>query len=113
VACDGGFTSNRALTDLPACGVMMVVVVTMMVRLRKCGSRNHQDQGKKQSLFHVLDHSNKGATPMPLRINFRVTPQPQWCYARHQEKSSSALTTALRLCRVRKKKTTVISRYTK
>jgi hypothetical protein len=33
---------------------MMVVVVTMMmVRLRKCGSRNHQDHGKKQSLFHV------------------------------------------------------------
>jgi hypothetical protein len=33
---------------------MMVVVVTMMmVRLRKCGRRNHQDHGKKQSLFHV------------------------------------------------------------
>jgi hypothetical protein len=34
--------------------MMVVVVVTMMmVRLRKCGSRNHQDHGEKQSLFHV------------------------------------------------------------
>jgi hypothetical protein len=34
--------------------MMVVVVVTMMmVRLRKCGSRNHQDHSKKQSLFHV------------------------------------------------------------
>jgi hypothetical protein len=33
--------------------MMMVVVTMMMVRLRKCGSRNHQDHGKKQSLFHV------------------------------------------------------------
>ena len=32
---------------------MVVVMTMMMVRLRKCRSRNHQDHGKKQSLFHV------------------------------------------------------------
>jgi len=43
---------------LPA-GVVMMVVTMMMVRLRKCRSRNHQDHGEKQSLFHVHHHNNK------------------------------------------------------
>jgi hypothetical protein len=43
---------ETGLTQLGS-AVMMVVVTMMMVRLRKCGSRNHQDHGKKQRLFHV------------------------------------------------------------
>jgi hypothetical protein len=48
-------TSQYCETGLTQLGsaVMMVVVTMMMVRLRKCGSRNHQDHGKKQSFFHV------------------------------------------------------------
>jgi hypothetical protein len=66
VACDGSFAGNSPLTQLPGGVVMMVVVTMTMVRLRKCGSRNHQDHGKKQSLFHVQHHSNKGAARMLL-----------------------------------------------
>jgi len=39
---------------------MMVAMVMMMVRLRKCGSRKHQDHGEKQSLFHVQIITTKG-----------------------------------------------------
>jgi hypothetical protein len=97
VACDGSFTSNRALEqfrnygglikiarcgfpwkktttrplasvytncetapDLVADGAMMVAMVMMMVRLRKCRSRNHQDYGKEESLFHVQIIATKG-----------------------------------------------------
>jgi len=88
----------------------MVAMVMMMVRLCKCGSRNHQDHGKKQSLFHVQHHNNKGAARMPLRVTFGLRHNPQWYDARSQEKSSSALTTALALCRVRRKKTRVMSK---
>jgi hypothetical protein len=42
---------ETVLTQLGS--VMMVVLTMMMVRLRKCGSRNHQDHGKEQSLFHL------------------------------------------------------------
>jgi hypothetical protein len=41
-------------------GAMMVAMVMMMVRLRKCRSRNHQDYGKKESLFHVQIIATKG-----------------------------------------------------
>jgi hypothetical protein len=98
VACDGSFTSKRALgqfrnygglikiarcgfpwkkttespiasvytncetalAGLAADGAMMVAMVMMMVRLRKCGSRKHQDHGEKQSLFHVQIITTKG-----------------------------------------------------
>jgi hypothetical protein len=53
---------------------MVVVVMMMMVRLRKCGSRNHQDHGKKQSLFHVPHHNNKGAACMLLQVTFGLHP---------------------------------------
>jgi hypothetical protein len=55
----------------------MVVMTMTMVRLRKCGSRNHQDHGKKQSLFHVHHHSNKGAARMLLCVTFglHITPK--------------------------------------
>jgi hypothetical protein len=39
---------------------MMVVMTMMVVRLRECGSRNHQDHGKKQSLFHAIIITTKG-----------------------------------------------------
>jgi hypothetical protein len=55
---------------------MVVVMVMMMMRLRKCGSRNHQDHGKKQSLFHVQHHNNKGAARMPLRVTFGLHHNP-------------------------------------
>jgi hypothetical protein len=89
---------------------MVVMVVMMMMRLRKSGRGNHQDHGQKQSLFHVHDHNNKGPARMPLRVTFGLRHNPQWYDARSQEKSSSALTTALALCRVRRKKTRVMSK---
>ncbi len=54
----------------------MVVMTMMMVRLRECGSRNHQDHGKKQSLFHVPHHNNKGTARMPPRVTFGLPTYP-------------------------------------
>jgi hypothetical protein len=75
MACDGGVTSNSALISLPA-GVVMTVVVMTMVRLRKCGSRHHQDHDEKQSLFHVHDHKQQRGSAHGGARNFRVTRPP-------------------------------------
>jgi hypothetical protein len=66
---------ETVLTHLPA-GVVMMVVMTMMVRLRKCRRRYHQDHGEKQSLFHVHDHNNKVTARYTASRNFRVTHPP-------------------------------------
>jgi hypothetical protein len=75
----------------------MMVVMMMVVRLRKGRSRNHQDHGEKQSLFHVHHHSNKVTAPYAASPNVWVT----WLYpmmlGQDQEKSSSAVATGLRL----------------
>lgn len=54
----------------------MAVMTMMVVRLRKCGSRNHQDHGKKQSLFHANIITNKGVTRMPPRVTFGLPTCP-------------------------------------
>jgi hypothetical protein len=55
---------------------MMAVMTMMMVCLRKCGSRNHQDHGKKQSLFHANIITNKGITRMPSCVTFGLPTCP-------------------------------------
>jgi hypothetical protein len=82
----------------------------MMVRLSECGSRNHQDHGEKQSLFHVHHHNNKVTARFAASRNFWVTHLSPMMLGRGQEKSSSAVATGLRLCRVRKKKTRATSK---
>jgi hypothetical protein len=88
----------------------MVVMTMTMVRLRKCRSRNHQDHGEKQSLFHVHHHNNKVTARYAVSRNFWVTHLSPMMLGQGQEKSLSAVTTGLRLCRVRKKKTRATSK---
>jgi hypothetical protein len=78
---------------------MMVVMTMMVMGLRKCGSRNHQDHGKQQSLFHEQHHNNNAAARMAPRVTLGLL-----AYLNDvrtgQEKSSRAVVTGVRARRV-------------
>jgi hypothetical protein len=88
---------------------MVVAMMTVMVWLRERRPRDEQNHGEQQNLFHGPDHSN-------IRSNLGVASLTLLGHTRsalnqsRYGRLSIPLIGTPRLCRVRKKKTSVTSR---
>ena len=89
--------------------MVVVTVVMMVVGLRKRRRGEQRDQGEQECLFHSTIISPKKLTATPLELLFWVSIGFQNGTTDH-ENSSIAFTAVSRLCRVRKKKTSAMSR---
>jgi hypothetical protein len=89
--------------------MVVVVVAMMMVSLRKARRGEQQNDGKEKGLFHSPIISPNQRTAIQRKLLFWVRSESRMKLCVH-EKSSIAFTEVPRLCRVRKKKTSAMSR---
>jgi hypothetical protein len=89
--------------------MVVVMMAMMMVILRKSRGGEEHHNREQECLFHSPIISPKQPTAIPLESLFWVRWAPEWNPCGH-EKSSIALTAVSRLLRVRKKKTSAMSR---